>query len=221
MGHLQASGARISVGDNSEHAIIGGLDGIKTTFANDGFAYTALGHLHRAQQVGCKNNIRYSGSPLPMSFAERDNKQSVTEIIIENGNTVIEQIEFDTPVKLISLPKKEALPLNEVITLLQELPDGNAGKESPFLEVKVKITKVDPTMRTQIEETIAGKAVRLARIEAVSERIEGEKKIVTYDEFKKTPPSELMEKMYRNKTGKEMTPTLKNLLNEIIEEASK
>ena len=119
------------------------------------------------------------------------------------------------------MPKKEALPLNEVITLLQELPDGNAGKESPFLEVKVKITKVDPTMRTQIEETIAGKAVRLARIEAVSERIEGEKKIVTYDEFKKTPPSELMEKMYRNKTGKEMTPTLKNLLNEIIEEASK
>ena len=45
MGHLQASGATVSVGDSSEHAIIGGMEGIEAQFVNEGIAYTALGHL--------------------------------------------------------------------------------------------------------------------------------------------------------------------------------
>ena len=48
-------------------------------------------------------NVRYSGSPLPMSFAERDNKQSITEVVLKNGNVTFEKILFDTPVKLITL----------------------------------------------------------------------------------------------------------------------
>ena len=67
MGHLQASGAEISVGDGLEYAIIGGMEGINAKFANEGIAYTAIGHLHRAQRVGGRENIRYSG--VILSFA--------------------------------------------------------------------------------------------------------------------------------------------------------
>ena len=101
MGHLQASGAEVSVGDGSEHAIIGGMDGIDASFANEGFAYVALGHLHKAQRVSRKENVRYSGAPLPMSFAERKNKQSITEIVLENGETTIEKILFTLIVSLL------------------------------------------------------------------------------------------------------------------------
>ena len=220
MGHLQASGAEVTVDDTTEHAIIGGMDGIDTKFVNTGFAYTALGHLHKAQRVGGRENVRYSGSPLPMSFAERDNKQSITEVVLENGNVAFEKILFDTPVKLITLPKKPQ-PIEEVIPLLHKLPDGEISNTSPFLEIKVLVKAVDPTMRTQIEDAIKGKAVRLARIEAVSEKKEGEKQVVTYEDFKKTPPNELIEDLYMNLFSKEMPEAAKNILNEIIEEASK
>lgn len=220
MGHLQASGAEVTVDDTTEHAIIGGMDGIDTKFVSTGFAYTALGHLHKAQRVGGRENVRYSGSPLPMSFAERDNKQSITEVVLENGNVTFEKILFGTPVKLITLPKKPQ-PIEEVIPMLQNLPDGEISNTSPFLEIKVLVKAVDPTMRTQIEDAITGKAVRLARIEAVSEKIEGEKQVVTYEDFKKTPPNELIEDLYINLYSKEMPEAAKNILNEIIEEATK
>ena len=155
-----------------------------------------------------------------MSFAERDNKQSITEVVLKNGNVTFEKILFDTPVKLITLPKKPQ-PIEEVIPMLQSLPDGEISNTSPFLEIKVLVKAVDPTMRTQIEDAITGKAVRLARIEAVSEKIEGEKQVVTYEDFKKTPPNELIEDLYINLYSKEMPEAAKNILNEIIEEATK
>ena len=220
MGHLQASGAEVTVDDTTEHAIIGGMDGIDTKFVNTGFAYTALGHLHKAQRVGGRENVRYSGSPLPMSFAERNNKQSITEVVLENGNVTFEKILFDTPVKLITLPK-EPQPIEDIIPMLQNLPDGEISNTSPFLEIKVLVKAVDPTMRTQIEDAITGKAVRLARIEAVSEKVEGEKQLITYEDFKKTPPNELIEDLYMNLFSKEMPQAAKSILNEIIEEATK
>ena len=39
----------------------------------DGFSYVALGHLHGRQTLA--ENMRYSGSPLPYSFSERDHQK--------------------------------------------------------------------------------------------------------------------------------------------------
>lgn len=219
MGHLQASGATVSVGDSSEHAIIGGMEGIEAQFVNEGIAYTALGHLHKAQRVAEKENIRYSGAPLPMSFAERNNKQSVTEVIIEAGKCSIEKIPFDTPVKLLSIPEKPQ-PIDEVLEELATLPDGEHNGNSPFLEVRVLITTVDPTIRQRIEEAIEGKAVRLARVEATSSITrQGEgNKPMTYEDFKKIAPVALMKDIYKKETEKEMPENLVKLLDEITKE---
>lgn len=219
MGHLQASGATVSVGDSSEHAIIGGMEGIGAQFVNDGIAYTALGHLHKAQRVAEKENIRYSGSPLPMSFAERNNKQSVTEIIIEEGECHIEMIPFDTPVKLLSIPDKPQ-PIDTVLEELATLPDGEQDESSPFLEVRVLITTVDPTIRQRIEEAIEGKAVRLARVEATSNitREGDENRPMTYEDFKNTDPVTLMKDIYRKEAQEEMPEHLITLLDSIAKE---
>lgn len=220
MGHLQASGAEVSVGDSSEHAVIGGMDGIDAAFANQGFAYTALGHLHKAQRVSRRENVRYSGAPLPMSFAERNNRQSVTEIILEDNSVKIEKIEFDTPVKLLSIPEKPK-PVDEVLALIATLPQGEIDRFSPFLEIKVLVTVQDPTLRMQIEEALKGKAVRLARIEAVSTQKTGEKQVVTFDDFKRTSPCDLIKDLYRRKCGEDMPDSLVGLLNDVIEEVAK
>lgn len=219
MGHLQASGAEVSVGDNSEHIIIGGMEGIDGGFANDGIAYTALGHLHKAQRVAHKENVRYSGSPLPMSFAERRNRQSVTEVVIEGNSCNIEKIEFDTPAKLLSIPEKpEAIDI--VLDEISRLATGKADCHAPYLEIKLLVTTVDPTIRQRIEDALADKYVRLANISATSNivRGEGECSPMTYDEFKKADPIELIKEIYKRCEEKSMPKHLESLLSEVIKE---
>lgn len=218
MGHLQASGAEVSVGDSSEHIVIGGMEGIDATFVQKGIAYTALGHLHREQRVACRENVRYSGAPLPMSFAERNNRQGVTEAVISNGECVVEKIEFDTPVKLLSIPSAPQ-PMETVIEELLSLPDGKVDERSSFLEVRVLVTTVEPDMRRRIEEALEGKSVRLARIEAVSNISQPVGTTpVTYEDFKKMNPNELIKEIFRNNNGEDMSSEIELLLNEVMKE---
>ena len=217
MGHLQASGAEVSVGDVSEYATIGGMEGIGYSFANDGIAYTALGHLHKAQSVGHRENVRYSGSPLPMSFAERGNRQGVAFVCIEDGECLVEKIEFDAPAKLLSVPVAPQ-PIEEVLELLGDLPTGDVDDFSPFLEVNVLVTSIDPTLRQRIEDSIAGKAVRLARINATGgERSDnGTRGAITFEDFKRKSPKEILCELYARDCGNEMPQHLANLLDDVM-----
>lgn len=68
MGHLQATGSEISEDDRSERTVIGGLECVSPDAFDEAIAYTALGHLHRSQRVSHRENVRYSGTPMPMSL---------------------------------------------------------------------------------------------------------------------------------------------------------
>lgn len=63
--HAFVAGAMPS--DSERELAVGGVDRVPTSVF-DGVTYTALGHLHRAQEVG--QRAAYSGSLLPYSFAE-------------------------------------------------------------------------------------------------------------------------------------------------------
>ncbi|MGO1167199.1 MAG: exonuclease SbcCD subunit D [Janibacter sp.] len=65
MAHCFASGG---AGSDSERDISTGGVAMVPTSTFDGVAYAALGHLHGAQQVD--ERVRYSGSPVAMSFSE-------------------------------------------------------------------------------------------------------------------------------------------------------
>tara|TARA_R110002167_G_scaffold49026_1_gene143943 strand:+ start:1734 stop:3011 length:1278 start_codon:yes stop_codon:yes gene_type:complete len=73
-GHLTALG--VSQSDSVRDIYIGTLDG----FAADGFPpadYIALGHIHRPQLVAKTEHIRYSGSPIPLSFDELTTQKQI------------------------------------------------------------------------------------------------------------------------------------------------
>jgi exonuclease SbcD len=88
MAHAFVTGG---VASESERDIrVGGIgDAPAGVFA--GITYTALGHLHGAQQVA--PGVHYSGSPLAFSFSERDHAKSVTVVEIDAaGVTKLERV---------------------------------------------------------------------------------------------------------------------------------
>lgn len=219
MGHLHVNGAEISEDDRSERTVVGGLESTRPDiFYSGNILYTALGHLHKAQRISGRENIWYAGSPLPMSFSEKNYKHGINLVEIdENRLKRVERIPFDPPVAVISLPR-EPRPLNEVIREIEKLPDGPVDGNSPYLEIKVLITEPEPSMRYYIEEALQNKSVRLARLAAFSLAGFSEKRMVTYEELKTLQPLSMAEDVFSDRYGSEMPDELKTLLQQVIRE---
>jgi len=69
--------------DSERKLVVGGTGAVQPELF-DGFAYVALGHLHKPQPVGAKNAF-YSGSPLAYSFSEEGHEKSVRIIDSDDG----------------------------------------------------------------------------------------------------------------------------------------
>ena len=79
-------------GSESERPLVVGGTGEVDASAFDGFAYAALGHLHRPQAVG-EARVRYSGSLLPYSFAEVDHRKTVSLVELDaQGGVTSEEV---------------------------------------------------------------------------------------------------------------------------------
>lgn len=219
MGHLQATGSEVSENDRSERTIIGGLECISPeVFDKSDIVYTALGHLHKAQRVSGRENVRYAGSPLPMSFSEKYYKQGANLIEVDNNQLKnIKRLDFEPLVPLISLPK-EPKPLTEVLEEIKTLPDGEITKTSPYLELKVLLTEPEPSMRNQIEEALQGKAVRLATAVPFRVKSNKESKVITYEELKTINPMEMADDVFTSHYGSKMPDKMKSLLQTVIHE---
>lgn len=81
-GHLTTVG--VSTSDSVRDIYIGTLD----AFPAQAFPpadYIALGHIHHAQNVAKSAHIRYSGSPIPLSFDEVNSAKSVFMVDFDQG----------------------------------------------------------------------------------------------------------------------------------------
>ncbi|MDB5013100.1 MAG: Nuclease SbcCD subunit [Daejeonella sp.] len=82
-GHLFAAGSSTSESEKEIH--VGNLGQVCGDQFPEEFDYVALGHIHRPQKVNQMNHIRYSGSPIPLSFSEYDDKKQVIILEFEQG----------------------------------------------------------------------------------------------------------------------------------------
>ena len=86
--HQFVTGAKRS---DSEEISVGGLDNVEAVVFED-FDYVALGHIHRAQNMG-NGKVRYSGTPLKYSFSEWQDEKTVTIVELkEKGSVEIREI---------------------------------------------------------------------------------------------------------------------------------
>ncbi|MBD8216206.1 exonuclease subunit SbcD [Erwinia persicina] len=84
-GHLTTLG--VTKSDAVRDIYIGTLD----AFPADCFPpadYIALGHIHRTQRIANSEHIRYSGSPIPLSFDELGKAKSVFQVDFDAGRFV-------------------------------------------------------------------------------------------------------------------------------------
>lgn len=164
MGHCHLLGGEIS-SDSERKLVMGGIEMLSSQIFDQEIAYVALGHLHLAQQVGAEH-IRYSGSPLPMSFSEIDYPHQVVMIELQgNALSTISPVKIPRSVALQRLPEKPA-PIDEVLALLaqQDWPL-LAEEQQPYLQVRVLLDKPEPALRHKIEQVLDNKSVRLVKIE--------------------------------------------------------
>ncbi|MDB4297332.1 exonuclease subunit SbcD [Flavobacteriaceae bacterium] len=94
MGHLFAIGGSIS--DSEKDISVGNLGHIGADDFPTYFDYVALGHLHRPQIIGGNNIIRYSGSPVILSFSEVGYDKKIVSITVTD-NAISEITETTIP----------------------------------------------------------------------------------------------------------------------------
>ena len=217
VGHLLATGSEIAEKDHSERIIIGGLESVSPESFPEQIVYTALGHIHKAQRVSGRENIRYAGSPLPMSFAEKHYHHGVVKVTLDEGWAIeIEKLEYTPLVRLLSIPATEAAAPDEVLDELRglELPE---DEPMPYLEVKVKLSEPEPMLRQQVEEILEGKPVRLARIVSFyRQAAEGsvEEEVLTAG-LQEMNPLQIVKATFENSYQTEMPEELVNLFQEV------
>ncbi len=145
-------------------------------------AYVALGHLHRAQRVNGENRIRYSGSPIPLSLAERGYEHQVLLVELE-GERLVSTRPLYVPraIEILVIPEQHK-PLEEVLPLLTFLPrDGGDPETRPFLEVRIKLDSANPRLRQEVEAALEGARARLLRIDVQKPEIHREQRVASLD----------------------------------------
>lgn len=83
MGHLFVQGSQLS--DSERDIQIGNQAGVEVEMFGNIPHYVALGHIHKPQTVSKSQNIYYCGSPIPLSFSEKEDCKQVNVISIENN----------------------------------------------------------------------------------------------------------------------------------------
>jgi len=86
MGHLYAKGSLTS--DSEREIQVGNTAAIESSIFSPIFDYVALGHIHRPQIIGKNENIRYSGSPIALSFSEKEDAKMVLLVDLKGKEEV-------------------------------------------------------------------------------------------------------------------------------------
>jgi DNA repair protein SbcD/Mre11 len=204
--HAHMAGGSVSE-DSERSLIIGNAEALPASLFGESITYVALGHLHKPQKVNGQNRIRYSGSPIPLSFSEIGYQHQILEIDCENG-----KLASVTPLlipRAVNLQRIGPAPLAELVLQLKDLPEIDLLADidrQPWLEVRVKLDEPQPDLRNQIEAALENKAVRLVRIAAEyagkgARGDEDERDLIELDQLS---PQELFSRAWLDNYGSEV-----------------
>lgn len=151
-GHLYAQGAQAS--DKQDNIYIGNTENLDVDTLPNVFAYVALGHIHRPQAVGGKNQVRYSGSLIPLSFSETKDEKGV--YCLDFVGATLQDLRF-IPAPTFRRLKTIQGTLEEVENKLLAFASKDREEELPawvevIVESPVFIPQLDSHLRTYVKD---------------------------------------------------------------------
>ncbi|MBT8494188.1 MAG: exonuclease SbcCD subunit D C-terminal domain-containing protein [Deltaproteobacteria bacterium] len=163
-GHLYASGCDVS--KMSERRVLGGHEHVlgSELFPADA-TYVALGHLHKAQRVGGKEEVRYAGSPIPLSLSEAGYRHQVVIAELDGPSVQVQVHPVPRAIEILRIPKRGSAAIDEILEELAALPaiDSGSADLRPYLEVVVRLDEPLPNLRHELETALEGKYPRLVK----------------------------------------------------------
>lgn len=214
MAHLYATGSEVVTNDHSERLVVGGEDCVDVDGLDRDVSYVALGHIHKAQQVGGEDRmVFYAGSPIPMSFSEKHYHHGVNKIILgPSGGIVMEQVEYTPMRQLLSFPDKGAASLTEITKQIKQLPSKNKEDADlwPYLEIQLQDSESGLAAQNEILNAIEDRAVRLCKIVKAIPQATGERQTSTrtLEQLRNRLPIDIALDAYYQATGQEMDDEL-------------
>lgn len=132
-----ASGHLTTVGASKSDAVRDIYIGTLEAFPASHFPpvdYIALGHIHRAQLVGGNEHIRYSGSPISLSFDETGKSKSVNLVTFTDGHL--------TDVSPLTVPVTQPLAVlkGDFASISEQLTQWRDAPVDPVTWLDIEIT---------------------------------------------------------------------------------
>lgn len=143
-GHLTTVG--VTKSDSVRDIYIGTLDAFPAQ-AFPAADYIALGHIHRAQRIADSDHIRYSGSPIPLSFDELGREKSV--FLLEFSA----QLDSVTPLPIPQFQPMQMLKgsMAEIEQQLGEFSEGD--REQPvWLDIEITTQEYLSDLQRRVEQ---------------------------------------------------------------------
>lgn len=141
-------------------------------------------------------------------------------VTLDEGWAVeIQRREYTPPVSLLSVPAAKAASPQEVLDELSHLPLSTGEAARPYLEIKVFLAGPEPLLRQQIEEVLADKAVRLARIVSVYRQADEstrEEEVLAAG-LQEMSPLQIVKATFENQYQEEMPEELEMLFYEVCQ----
>ena len=223
MGHLHTQQAELGDMDKMERLIMGGVECISAAAFPEGITYVALGHIHKAQRIGGKDHIRYCGSPVPMSFSERNYKHQVIIFEVEEEKVKnIRAVDIPVTIPVISIPERHTI-IEDVLKELSKLPAATGNQQiAPYLEVRVLEDKPDPARRHKIEQAIEGKQLRLATInvKSLASKSAEQTQTAAQQKLDELNPADIFSKVYEATYGNPVPSEMLQLFHQVTQDVA-
>ena len=213
--HTTVSGCDFTGHENASEYVVGGIDSHSLEDMGTGYDYLALGHIHHAQFVrGGHHRVRYSGTPIPVSFDENyQHSVSIVELNKHGEGPVVKEIEIQTHRPLVTLPKDGVATWKDAKDLLEDFPNDIEA----YIRLNVEVDNFLP-VEANAEALLLteGKKCRFCVINTHRlKKDRREAKVMSVQEFKTEKPIDIAER-YAEDIGVEFDDDIKELFNETL-----
>ena len=215
MAHTTVRGCDFAGHDNASEYAVGGIDSYDLDEMGSGYDYLALGHIHHGQFIHSgKHNVRYCGTPIPVSFDERYmHSVSIVEIAEHGERPTVREIEINPHRPLVTLPTEGVATWEDAKALLENYPNDIDA----YIRLNVEVDDFLPVEANAEAQMICEeKKCKFCVINSQRlKRSRREAKIMSVQEFKTENPIGIAER-YAEDLGKTFDSEMKELFNEAL-----